>query len=93
MDVSDQESMESSSSDEGSENEMADSRASLKQNSFGSPEEQRPGSSGAWEGTLGSDGEESDDGEMASAVASASQQANKFLEDSDSEEEKMEEPR
>ena len=36
----------------------------------------------------GDEGDESD-GEMASAVASASQQASKFLEDSDSEEEEM----
>lgn len=85
MDVSDQESVESSSSDEGSEGEeegVPNSRAGEGLSSLSAPRV------GVWETE-----DLSDDGGMASAVASANQRANKFLEDSDSEEEMNEGPR
>jgi hypothetical protein len=92
MEVSDQESVESSSSEEGSEGEgggMAEGRAGLSEATSSTP----TGSSGAiWGQDLEGAEDERFDGEMASAVASASHQATKFLEDSDSEEEEVEEP-
>ena len=90
--LSDQESVDSSSSDEGSEGVGCNSGVSDNRGATGMLEEPREGSSGpVWETTLISDDEEEEgdrsDGDMASAVASASKQASKFLEDSDSEEE------
>lgn len=82
--VSDHESVESSSSDEDSEREDVPQHRSGE--GLGTP---HAATRGGWQATE----DVSDDGEMASAVASASQQANKFLEDSDSEEEIKEGPR
>lgn len=89
--LSDQESVDSSSSDEVSEGEGGNSGAVVGQGATGAPKESQAG----WETTLISDDEDGDksDGDMASAVASASKQASKFLEDSDSEEETGEESR
>lgn len=86
----DQESMESSS-DSGSEEEEEVEGEVTKPGS-GSPVSR--GMSELEEAREGSSGPEEDesDGEMSSAVASASQQASKFLQDSDSDEEKANEP-
>lgn len=95
MDLSDHESVDSSSSDDGSEEggggETKVAGYSDQVATFEDAPEGKEVTSYDTSSPPPVDGDEGDgsDGEMASAVASASQQASKFLEDFDSEEEEM----